>query len=445
MIIGLPFDERVFMKLLHTSDWHLGASLCKTYDRTAEFQRVFDWMLTLVEDEKIDVFLIAGDVFDSCTPPNSARALFYDFISDLSRSCCRHLVIVGGNHDSSSLLDAPSRLLKRTHELGVHVIGGIDPENPEREVLLLTERDGRPGAVICAVPYIPEARLRLSEFGESVEDKDAKSLAGYREHYRHVGGLAQKERERIRTEFGKEVPIIVTGHLPVRGCETMCSGDDGMRKVMIGNLNGVGLDVFPESADYVALGHIHRPYAVDDIDHIRYSGSIVPIGFDETEYPKKVFLVDFEDKQHRIKDVEIPRFRRMKKVVGASADEIYRALDALKKEAGDETAYFKAVKTGEPESGLYRNVKQYAEEKSLVCCSVEQNSFSLAEGIISGGEDESVGDFNEHEAFDRLLKAKNISSDERAALLPLFNEAVNAVLERDVNAGAGPGKEGRGE
>ena len=423
------------MKLLHTSDWHLGVLLSGTYDRTAEFQQVLNWFLSLVEHEKIDLFLIAGDIFDSANPPNSARMQFYDFISDLSCTCCRHLVVIGGNHDSSTLLNAPSKLLKRTSNLNVEMIGGITPDNLLREVITLSDKNNVPEAVICAIPYVPERHLRLLELGESIEDQDAKSLAGYKEHYRLVGELAQKERDRIKAEFDKDVPMIATGHLPVKGCETMWSGDDGVRKVMIGNLNGVGLDVFPESADYVALGHIHRPYAVENIDHIRYSGSIIPIGFDETEYSKKVFLTEFDGLKCQIKEIEIPRFRQMKKIVGASSDEIYQALDILKREFGDETVYFKAVNTGLPESGLFRKITQYIEETSLVCCSFEQSVSGFIKGIASSTTDESVDDFSEFEAFERLLFAKKVSDDEKDALRLLFNDVVNTVMERDPNAG----------
>ena len=144
------------MKLLHTSDWHLGVLLGGTYDRTAEFQQVLNWFLSLVENEKIDLFLIAGDIFDSANPPNSARTQFYDFITDLSHTPCRHLVVIGGNHDSSTLLNAPSRLLKRTRDLNVEIIGGITPDNLQREVITLSDRNNVPEAVICAIPYVPE-------------------------------------------------------------------------------------------------------------------------------------------------------------------------------------------------------------------------------------------------------------------------------------------------
>ena len=419
------------MKLLHTSDWHLGVQINKS-DRISEFRQVIDWLLALVKKEKIDLFLIAGDVFDSVNPPTSARALYYDFISDLSRTCCRHLVVVGGNHDSSGLLEAPSALLKRTRGLDVHIVGGIDPEDSAGEVIVLSDEKGAPEAVVCAVPYIPEKHLRLFESGESIEDQDTKSLEGYRKHYSDVGARAETERGRIRNESGIEVPIIVTGHLPVSGCEKMWCGDDGMRRVMIGNLNGVGIDIFPGSADYIALGHIHRGYPVNDIAHIRYSGSIVPIGFDETEYSKVVCLARFDGAKADVTEVPVPRFRQMKKITGTSLKEICQSIDEMKAETGDETGYFKAVNTGEPVNGLFHEITDYIEGKNLVCCSVEQKFLSIT-GMTPVTEGESVEDLDEHEAFERLLEARKVPEKEKSVLRPMFNEVLNSVLERGEN------------
>lgn len=419
------------MKLLHTSDWHLGVQINKS-DRIDEFRQVIDWLLALVKKEEIDLFLIAGDVFDSVNPPNSARALYYNFISDLSRTCCRHLVVVGGNHDSSSLLDAPGSLLKRTRGLDVHIVGGIKPEDSGEEVIILRDEKDAPEAVICAVPYIPEKYLRLFESGESIEDQDAKALEGYRKHYGDVGARAETERERIQNEFGIEVPMIVTGHLPVSGCEKMWCGDDGMRRVMIGNLNGVGIDVFPESADYIALGHIHRGYPVNDIAHIRYSGSVVPIGFDETEYSKVVCLAKFGGTKADVREIPVPRFRQMKKITGTCLHEICQSIDQMKEEIGEETGYFKAVNTGEPVSGLFHEITSYIEGKNLVCCSVEQKYITIT-GMTPVTEGESVEDLDEHEAFERLLEARKISEEEKSVLRPMFNEVLNAVWERDEN------------
>ncbi|MDD2999240.1 MAG: exonuclease subunit SbcD, partial [Candidatus Riflebacteria bacterium] len=107
------------MKILHTSDWHIGRVLHarKRYD---EFEAFFKWLFETIEAQKVDALLIAGDVFDTSMPTNRAQQLYYRFLCRVAGSCCRHVVVVGGNHDSSSFLDAPKELLKG---LNVHVVG----------------------------------------------------------------------------------------------------------------------------------------------------------------------------------------------------------------------------------------------------------------------------------------------------------------------------------
>jgi len=136
------------MKILHTSDWHLGRSLYgrKRYD---EFSACLDWLAEFIQTESVDALLIAGDVFDTSTPSNRAQELYYRFLCKVSASRCRHIVVIAGNHDSPSFLNAPKELFRA---LNVHVVGSIT-ENPEDEVITLTDSSGIPEAIVCAVSY----------------------------------------------------------------------------------------------------------------------------------------------------------------------------------------------------------------------------------------------------------------------------------------------------
>lgn len=137
------------MKVLHTSDWHLGQSLYG-HKRYEEFKSFLNWLGSLIETEGIMVLLIAGDVFDSSTPSNRAQELYYDFLQKASRTCCQNIVVIAGNHDSPSFLNAPKRLLR---VLDVYVIGQ-KAETAEGEVLVLYDKKDKPQAVVCAVPYL---------------------------------------------------------------------------------------------------------------------------------------------------------------------------------------------------------------------------------------------------------------------------------------------------
>ena len=156
------------MKFLHTSDWHLGRSLYgrKRYE---EFTAFLDWLTQTIEDEKIDALLVAGDVFDTSTPSNRAQELYYRFLCRVAASCCRHVVVVAGNHDSPSFLNAPKELLRA---LNVYVVGSMT-EALEDEVFVL-QVDDKPEAIVCAVPYLRDKDIRTVEPGETIDDKNAK-------------------------------------------------------------------------------------------------------------------------------------------------------------------------------------------------------------------------------------------------------------------------------
>ena len=161
------------MKVIHTSDWHLGRSLYghKRYDESAAF---LDWLADLIDEESVDTLLVAGDVFDITTPSNRAQGLYYRFLCRVSASCCRHIVLIAGNHDSPSFLDAPKELLKA---LNVYVVGSIT-DNPEDEVITLFGPENVPEAIVCAVPYLRDRDIRTVEAGEQIEDKNAKLIDG---------------------------------------------------------------------------------------------------------------------------------------------------------------------------------------------------------------------------------------------------------------------------
>ncbi|HMM60433.1 MAG TPA: exonuclease subunit SbcD, partial [Candidatus Rifleibacterium sp.] len=155
------------MRVLHTSDWHLGRSL-ETFKRYEEFESFLGWLTQTIIDRQVDALVVAGDVFDNTAPPNRAQELYYRFLAGLAGSCCHHVIIVAGNHDSPSFLDAPREILRA---ISVHVIGAAG-ENPEDEVITLKNRlTGEPLAVVCAVPYLRDRDIRSVEAGETIEEK----------------------------------------------------------------------------------------------------------------------------------------------------------------------------------------------------------------------------------------------------------------------------------
>ena len=274
------------LTILHTSDWHLGRRLYGRM-RYDEFEAFLNWLQDTISAQKVDILIVAGDIFDTMTPSNRAQALYYEFLGRVSRSCCEHIVIVAGNHDSPTFLDAPSNVLKF---LNVHVIGTAC-EDLNDEVLVLDDADGAPHCIIAAVPYLRDRDVRSSAAGESADSKDVNVIKGIRAHYDKVASIAKTKQAKLVEASQHHIPIIATGHLFAAGGTT--TEDDGVRELYVGSLGKISADMFDEGFDYVALGHLHVPQRVGGRESIRYSGSPIAMGFGEAKQQKQVLLVQF--------------------------------------------------------------------------------------------------------------------------------------------------------
>ncbi len=296
-IANKPTSDKALI-ILHTSDWHLGRRLYGRM-RYEEFEAFLSWLETTISAQKVDVLIVAGDIFDTMTPSNRAQALYYEFLGRVSRSCCEHIVIVAGNHDSPTFLDAPSQVLKF---LNVHVIGTACDDLNE-EVLVLDDTDGNPNCIIAAVPYLRDRDVRSSSAGEPMDSKDANVIKGIRAHYDEVATIAKDYQIELMQMHQRYIPIIATGHLFAAGGKT--TDDDGVRDLYVGSLGKVSAEMFDTCFDYVALGHLHVPQRVGGQEHIRYSGSPIAMGFGEARQQKQVLLVKFGDSLDQTNDTAL--------------------------------------------------------------------------------------------------------------------------------------------
>jgi len=288
------------MRIIHTSDWHLGQYFYGK-SRANEHQQFLSWLLVQVKKHDVDAIIVAGDIFDTATPPSYARQLYFNFISELQSSTCQ-LIVLAGNHDSVSML-AESKTLLST--LSTKVIANVTDTNIStnlaEQVFILKDKKNKPQAVICAVPFIRPRDIIKSQAGQSADDK-AKSLQqAIVEHYQCLFDYAQQ----LVKESGVAIPIIATGHLTALGVTT----SDSVRDIYIGTLEALPSTAFP-AADYIALGHIHRAQKVGKTEHIRYCGSPIALSFDEAKQQKRVLMVDFEQaKISVVSDLIVPCFQ----------------------------------------------------------------------------------------------------------------------------------------
>lgn len=271
-------------------------------DRREEHQLALDWLRETIEKEAIDLLIVAGDIFDISNPPSSARTMYYRFLADLRATDCRHIVIVGGNHDSPSMLNAPKEILEM---LNVHVVGAVT-ENIEDEIIELRNINGQLEAVVAAVPFLRDRDLRYSVAGETGLERRVKVQEGIIAHFEKVGQAVEKYRD-------GEVPILVTGHLYAKGAKA----SDKQDNIYVGNIENIAGNHFPKIFEYVALGHIHRAQIVGEQQHVRYSGSLIPLSFSEIQDSKIVQILTFDiDKKLTIDELKVPRFRELVRFSG---------------------------------------------------------------------------------------------------------------------------------
>ncbi|WP_027852360.1 exonuclease SbcCD subunit D C-terminal domain-containing protein [Marinobacterium litorale] len=408
------------LRVLHSSDWHLGRLLYgrRRYD---EFAAFLDWMLEVIEQERIELLLIAGDLFDTTTPSNRAQSLYYRFLHNVAASPCRHVVIVGGNHDSPTFLNAPQQLLRA---LDVHVVGAAC-DDPADEVLLLKDTAGEPEAIVCAVPYLRDRDIRHSETGESTDDKSRKLIEGIYDHYARVCAAG----EAMRQEQGPDLPLIGMGHLFAAGGQTL--EGDGVRDLYVGSLAQVGSDCFPETLDYVALGHLHVPQTVAGQERIRYSGSPLPMGFGEAHQQKLLYRIEFEGRVPSIRMLEIPCFQRLERLKG---DQQQLAGAIARLATGRESVWLEIHYEGD---AIAADLRQWLEEQvkgtQLEILRVRNNR--VIERVLSRvGEEETLDDLSPPEVFDRALAAHQVPEAQQADLKALFNGLLRELDEQDNRA-----------
>jgi exonuclease SbcD len=306
-------------RILHTSDWHLGQNFYGK-SRANEHQRFLDWLLAQVSENDIDAVIVAGDIFDTGTPPSYAREMYFDFIVSMHEKNCQ-LIILAGNHDSVAMLGESKQLLSH---LSCQVIASVS-DNLDEQIITINNKKGMPGALLCAIPFIRPRDIISSSAGQSVKDKQQSLQQAISVHYQNLYQQAQEVAGLNNTEV---LPIIATGHLTTVGVTT----SESVRDIYIGTLEAFPANAFPK-ADYIALGHIHRSQRVAKSNHIRYCGSPIALSFDEASQTKKVLIAEFDQaKLNQVIEHDIPCFQPLlmvKSKLDALTDDITRLVEEL--------------------------------------------------------------------------------------------------------------------
>ncbi|MGH4122999.1 MAG: exonuclease SbcCD subunit D [Clostridium sp.] len=281
------------MRILHTSDWHLGKTL-EQYSRLEEQEEFLQEFIEIVENNNIDLVLIAGDIYDNGNPPAKAEAMFYNTLKNITKSGKTAVLVIAGNHDNPERLVAASPL---SYKHGVILLG--EPKSIAREggfgeynadnkcdfeiiesgegYLELSIRGEK--AVIITLPYPSEKRLN-EVLSTGLTDEDRQKSYSDR-----IGQLFEK----LSTKYREDTVNLAVSHLYVMGGEE--SGSE--RSIQLGGSLSVSPLKFPEKAQYSALGHLHRPQKVPGTKgKIRYSGSPIQYSKSEINYSKGAYLVE---------------------------------------------------------------------------------------------------------------------------------------------------------
>lgn len=418
-------------KIIHTSDWHLGQFFMGK-SRQAEHKQFLAWLIASAVANNVNAIIVAGDIFDTGSPPSYARELYNQFIVNL-QSTGIHLVILGGNHDSVATLGESKELLAC---LNTHVIpGALDDIN--QQVITLSDASAlssakdvsaSPQAIICAIPYLRPRDILQSVAGQSGSQKQQSLQQAISDHYHSIYALAEKEQQRIATEYNKQVPIIATGHLTTIGAKS----SESVRDIYIGTLDAFPSSAFPP-ADYIALGHIHRSQKVTDSEHIRYCGSPIPLSFDELNNDKIILIAEFNNGVlQQVMPESVPRFQPMYLIKG----DLKTIETEIKKLADQQDASLPAwldieVSTQDYLNDLQQRIQLMLEELPLEVLLLRRERKQQLKSLEAESK-VTLQELTPQDVFERRLELEDWSDEgqqgKKARVSQAFNEVLSSLL-----------------
>lgn len=401
------------MKILHTSDWHLGQYfMMKT--RELEHIAFFNWLIELIRVEAIDALIVAGDIFDSSAPPSYARKLYNDFIIMLRKTNCSKLIIVSGNHDSVAVLNENSQLLE---ELNVSVLAGLHKDINDHIIELKNNR-GEIEAVVCALPFLRANDVMESSNKRSTDDQQLALQNGIANTYQDLYKLCK--------DLYKDVPLIATGHLTAVGCTV----SDSVREIYIGTLTAFSSKLFP-AFDYIALGHLHKAQKVHKNEHIRYCGSPIPLSFDEVKNNKQVLIANFnEEKLLDVEVFDIPLFQEFK-IIKGDLNEVTCELKLLAKEYQNSSIWVE-VKIKDPnyKADVTETLQACILESKVEILKVSRAQINENQQWILG-DHSTLDDLTPIDVFKhRLDETDELDKDQKLLMETLFNKVCSDLKEQ---------------
>lgn len=401
------------MRILHTSDWHLGQHFIGK-SRAVEHQAFLTWLVQQVVALNIDAIIVAGDIFDTATPPSYARELYNQFIVQLQPTGCQ-LILLAGNHDSVAVLAESKDLLAC---LNVQVIPSVT-DDIAQQLCLLNNQQQQPAALVAAIPFIRARDVLQSQAGQTERDKQLSLQQGIAAHYQQLFSQA----EQYNLEHKLALPIVMTGHLTTLGV----SLTESVRDIYIGTLEAFAADQFPK-ADYIALGHIHQAQQVKGATDIRYSGSPIPLSFDEAKQQKQLWLLEFNGKEKQVTSVPIPCFQPLLSIKTDLVSLESKLTSALADLVADQRLWLEIVIT---ETDAYLTDLQQRVEELCADLPVEllrlrrQRALAIA-GLAQQGQ-QSLAELTPADVWQARLAQEQLTDEQKQQLTQLHQQVLAAV------------------
>ncbi|MGU5680935.1 exonuclease SbcCD subunit D C-terminal domain-containing protein [Aeromonas allosaccharophila] len=405
------------MKILHTADWHLGHQL-HGHDRRFEHDVFLDWLSDTLKAREIDALLVAGDLFDTANPPASAWQQLYRFLARL-RAEMPHLnmVLIGGNHDSPSKLDAPHELLRA---FDLHLVGSISRDSEgkletDRLLVPLQDREGNIAAWCAAVPFLRSSDLRVEPLAEGQD----RLIEGVRQVYAEV--LAEG-----RARCGEDLPLIAMGHAYLAAGQL---SELSERRVLGGNQHALPADLFA-AADYTALGHLHL--AQSPAEGVHYSGSPLPLSLAEANYNHQVLEVTFTGgKLAGLERIPVPRAVEMIRLPQSTLDDALNAIASLElHDCPQEAQPFLEVRLllPRPEARIRERILAALVGKPVRLARISTRYLGSGQGLADGQNQRRLDELAPTEVF-RLCYQRQFDGEPGAELVASFEEILQQVKE----------------
>ena len=403
------------MKIIHTSDWHLGHILYE-HDRTAEHAAFLSQLRDIVAEEKPDALLVSGDIYDRTNPSTSVQKMYYRALLDIHSACPdMAIVVTAGNHDSKAMLELGRELWQMA---GVTVVGQVERRDGmidlDRHIIAIRDGNGDAKGYVVAVPHIFDQNYPVIDENAPKEER------------RRV--FFSTLLDRVAEMDTDNLPVVMMAHLTI--ANSNCAGHE---QDVVGGINEVPQEELGDGYDYLALGHIHFPQTLrKDNSVARYSGAPVPVSFDEN-YPHSVSVVTVErGKLPEIREVRIRNVRPML-TVPSEPSAFSVALDGLKEIRSDEECYVRLnilMDSPMPSDYMEQITKALDGKRAAYCCS---RLTRVEHGTVSDDTAVTYDEFQELSPLDvaqRFYKSK-FGTEMSEQMSDMISEAIKRYTEEE--------------